>query len=155
MEREIFERVWDRVRGAQSRPPRRADPQRAALEGFIAGEGRDAAFYRALARRCSGDCRAEALRAARDEERHRKALGTEYYLLYGDSFLPRCSAPETAGVLSAARRAAVEEEKGAAAYRRAAGETQSPRLRALYESLARDEERHAAVFRRLVAQALR
>lgn len=156
MDTKRLERVWQQVRGESAAPVcTKEDREEQTLAAFLADEDRDRALYGALAARCAGPAGRTLARLRDDEARHWRALQREFFLLTGNSApAGRRKAERTAGVLSALRRAALRERQGADAYLRAAGETASPRLGALYRRLAGDEARHARELLALLEKAM-
>jgi rubrerythrin len=153
-----FDRVWMRVSEYASDPDysTHETPSNDAetLRSFIEGESKDLAFYMDLAGKCRTPGRTVINEIASDERRHLKKLQTEYFLLTGDSSVPRRSCPYTDGILSALRRAYIHETEGYSQYIKAAGETKIPRLEALYTELAADEKRHSEKIRKLIEIAI-
>lgn len=145
-----FEDVWSRVTGEK---PLRGGGDAETLRRLMDGEAEDAARYDELARRSRVAAR-ELREMSADEREHFRHLQVEYYLLTGDSYLPPESCPLIKGVLGAMRAAYVGELKGAEEYMKAAGETERPELRELYEAHAGDERGHAATLRRIITRAL-
>ncbi|MEG1789631.1 MAG: ferritin family protein [Oscillospiraceae bacterium] len=151
---ENFDRVWSRVTGEACRtaePPVHDDIP--TLREFINDEARDAGYYALLSRRMPGAART-LMCISRDERVHLRELQVEYFLLCGDSS-PTCeSCPLFCGTLKALRMAYGSECAGAAAYLKAAEETGSECLRALYREHAADETRHAEILRELISRVM-
>lgn len=102
MERERFERVWQRVQGAGS-----------AAERQLRGEAESVAFYGWLYERCPS-CRREAAALQREARRSLQALRREYFLKHGENWEePEPRLPE-GSVLGALRRQYGRELEGAA-----------------------------------------
>ena len=154
---EQFEHVWRRVRAASDSPSPPAPPRPddgEQLRQFIEAEAADAAFYSALARRCTGAGRAVLTRLCAQERCHLRQLQMEYFLLTGDSCTPPRACPVTGGVISALRMAYLDELEGTEQYLEAAARTASKPLQALYTQLAKEERQHAAALRGLIGRVL-
>lgn len=141
--------------------PRRAEPEDirclgpssavhgAELQEFILEELRDHRTYQALAQRAPGRSRQTLAGIAADEMRHAKRLSAAYFLISGVRYWPleRAACRNEGGWLNALRCRFLEEQKGEAAYRAAAGRTGDPCLRELYLELAEDENSHGWLLR--------
>ena len=173
---ETFARVWQRVTGRPDGPERPVPPparpapppvrpagrpprpqggdEAAQLRRMMDGEAEDDRFYRALAARAP-ERMARTLRAvAREERRHERRLNAAYFILTGR----RYRSPNHSGrrpvtrLTDGLREQYIAEQREAEAYRRAAGRTEDPALRRLYEELAQDESRHSQMMRSLLEQ---
>ncbi|MGM9521051.1 MAG: ferritin family protein [Oscillospiraceae bacterium] len=145
-------KVWERVSPPDSTGAPESAPDTAGwLRNFIDGEAADAAMYTLLALKTKGSSAERVLRRiAADERHHEKRLQTEYFMLTGDTWMPRTRQPSAPYLLAALRERYIEEQKGAENYESAAKKTEEPRLRAMLFELARDERRHALAIRSLV-----
>ena len=141
--------------------PRRAEPEDirclgpasavhgAELQEFILEELRDHRTYQALAQRAPGRSRQTLAGIAADEMRHAKRLSAAYFLISGVRYWPleRAVCRSEGGWLNSLRCRFLEEQKGEAVYRAAAGRTGDPCLRELYLELAEDENSHGWLLR--------
>lgn len=143
---EYFNEVWKRAAPAVAR---REDGELNVLRGFINAERSAVEFYSALRLKSR-----ETERIARDERRHLRELQAEHYLLCGDSLPPSGSCPLLRGGLSDLRQACLTEREAAQSYETAASECESPALRELYLSHARDEAEHAELLRKLLLRSI-
>jgi rubrerythrin len=154
-----FDRVWSRVSdaaaGREHSSHMTSNSDAETLKTFIEDESKDYAFYIDLAGKCRASGRTAIMRIASDERRHSKMLQTEYFLLTGDSCVPSRSCPYTDGVLSALRRAYMNEVEGSRKYKKAAQETKIPKLAELYSALSEEEKRHSEVIRELIERAIK
>lgn len=149
-----FEEVWQRVGGGP-------DPENAAvsdaapgeaerLRAFMVSAANAAVQYSSLARRFKSAASLLNLLAA-EERSHLRALSLEYYLLTGDTFIPKPGVPETDGLLSILRRAWQAEGRSEQSYLSASAI--SP-LGPLYRAHAENERRHRSLLRGLIARTL-
>lgn len=142
-----FEAVWQRVTN-----DRQACDVKSMLEAFIADEAADAAFYSALANRtASRNAQRRFVSLSRDESSHLKRLQGTYFLLTGDSFVPKHVRPNVpASLLEALRNRYIAERRGTAAYDDAASKVPDEDISGLFRQLAADERRHAGEITALV-----
>jgi len=128
----------------------------ATLERFIQNEFNGAESYAALARRCRRPDRARLFSAlAEDEREHVARLQTAYFLLTGESFMPKAEMSNEQLNMTTVRQKYLNELADEKAYKTAAEKTKNPRLRAVYEANARDEKRHADTLEKLIAEMMR
>ena len=124
------------------------------LMEFMDDEAMTCAFYKALAGRFTGPCRAALLKTAAEEKAHFKKLQVEYFLLTGDSYTPKKHTIDIDGPVSALRQAWLGEQKSAAGYMSASLDAKSSRLRDMFGDLSADETRHIEIMHRLIGLTL-
>ena len=146
-----FDRIWQRVQGAPSRPER---DDAAVLRRFLDGTAEAAAFEERLARRTAGVAR-QLQQLHRETLRRLHMLQTAYFLLTGDTYAPAESCPVQGGILTDLRKDYLRAQERAGQYRAAGTATDREALATLYEELAELEAAHAASLHRLFGQALR
>ncbi|MBQ2895442.1 MAG: hypothetical protein IJE26_01875 [Oscillospiraceae bacterium] len=127
MERETFERVWQRVQGRAG-----------MLERQLAEEAESVAFYRWLMERCPS-CRRETAALRREAEASLRALREEYFLRGGESWEPPLEQRRPPMVISALRQQYRQEQE------RAAGSTGALRV---------SREKRAAILRGLLLRLI-
>lgn len=127
-----------------------APGERERLRAFMVSAAGAAALYSSLARRFKGPS-AVLSRLAGEEREHLRALGLEYYLLTGDSFVPETGGSGGGRLLELLRWAWQAEGRSEASYLNAAAI--SP-LGPLYRRHAENERRHRETVRALIARAL-
>lgn len=142
-----FESVWQRVTNDS-----KSHDVKTMLEGFITNEAADAAFYSALAVRiASQSARRRFTALSRDENGHAKRLQSAYFLLTGNSFVPKYPRPNPPrSLLEALRLRYIAERNGAAKYDEAAARVSDGDIGKLFRQLAEDERRHAGEIKALV-----
>ena len=126
-----------------------------ALRRFLDDEVSDTQTYSRMAWEARGtDAEPIFLRAAADERRHARRLMTEHFILTGDTYAPTPKRGDETSLLASIRDRYIEERGGAAAYENAAGETEKPRLAAIYMEFSKDERRHAAAMLALIERLM-
>lgn len=153
--------VWKRVMPGFEEPPAvssadTGEGDEAVLQKFIQNEYNGAEGYAAMAKKCRRQDRACLFRALEaDEREHLARLQTAYFILTGESFIPKSGKAEGELNLSAVRESYLNELADEKAYMAAAEKTKNPRLRAVYETNARDEKRHADMLEKLLNGMMR
>ena len=141
--------------GHPAPPPPDGGREKEELERFLTEEERLGRRYDWLRRHAGPTLRREAQRALQEQKGRMQRLETEYYLRFGDSFLPRLRPePFGPGAVGELRRACLEEERGAEALRRAADRRDVP-ASGLYRRLAEEKEQLARRLRARIGQLLR
>ena len=148
--------VWLRVDASSPSEPADGELQDVlTLRRFIDDEESDMRAYLRLAKMaCGTPAAAVFIRTAADERRHAKRLMTEHFLLTGDTYAPNVKTPDDEPLLTSVRNRYIGEREGSAAYKKAAEETKTPRLSAIYSELAADERRHAAAMLCLIERLM-
>ncbi len=147
-----FEEVWRRVTGETEKEPDEA----ACLRGYMDDERADSAYYAAMAARCRG-VREKRLfsRLSAEEAGHLRRLQTAYFMLAGDTYVPRSGRVRIDSMLDALRARHAGETALAETYSRAALSAKNVKLKKLYSSLAADELRHASLLEDVIKNAMR
>ena len=128
MERESFERVWQRVQGAE-----------APLERQLREEAESAAFYSWLRRSCPS-CRSAAAAMERECRASLEKLRFEYFLVWGEAWMQPELPPPGGGVLTNLRQQ-YERERS--------------RAQGAVGALRASREKRAATLRNLLGRAIR
>lgn len=156
-----FDKIWERVTSVNGLTAAETQNIAAAadpieqLRPFIDREASDARFYLELARTCrNGAARCQLSDIAREEGDHLRKLQIEYFLLTGDTYVPKVSIAAIPSFLAALRKAYLSEERRAMDYDAAAQTAQNSRLAALYTELAAEEQRHQARIRDQITRIL-
>lgn len=155
--------VWSRVMAASANAPmpqarNASQPKRGTLTGdrlreLMQDEAQDAHTYRQLAARSQGSVRRTLEQISGDEQNHYRQLGAVSYLETGRR--PVMERPHGAppGTVAEALRAQYPKElEGAETYHRMA-ETAGP-YAAVFHEMGNDEERHARMIIKLLAEML-
>ena len=123
------------------------------LEEYIRDEAHSAELYAGLSTRCGGKYR-ETLRAmSGDEERHLRAMQTEYFLLTGSSIA--LSAEKQEGqVVELLRGAWIGDGRAAEANEREVGLCPAEEGKRLFLSQSADERRHREKLKQILANML-
>lgn len=108
----------------------------AQLRAFMDGEAADAALYRRLAPRCSGEAARRLGAMAAEARRSCTRLGDRYAMLTGVRYRADVPCPDIYSAPEALRAQYFTEAERARAYLDAGKETGNPDLSALYERLA-------------------
>ena len=145
MTQEAFDRLWQRVQGAEQAPTRRNDM--GTLRGFLDETAQAFALERRLQMRC-----AELSPLCRETFSRLRRLRAAYYLQTGERHCP----PETCllrgGLLPDLRADCLACRARAGRY--AAAQTAPDDLRALYEALSAEERTHAERLTELLCRLL-
>ena len=146
MTQEAFDRLWQRVQGGEAAPKPRseADTLRRLSD--------DTAQALALERRLQGRCAALAPLCRETASRLRR-LRAAYYLETGECCCPPETCSVRGGLLPSLRADCLAARARAGQYAAAAQEA-GAELRALYETLAVEEQTHAARLAALLCRLL-
>ena len=146
MTQEAFDRLWQRVQGGETAPKPRseADTLRRLSD--------DTAQALALERRLQGRCAALAPLCRETASRLRR-LRAAYYLETGECCCPPETCSVRGGLLPALRSDCLAARARAGQYT-AAAQGANDELRALYETLAVEEQTHAARLASLLCRLL-
>lgn len=155
--------VWSRVMAASASAPMpqsraAAQPKGGTLtedriRDLMQDEARDAHTYRQLAARSQGNVRRQLEQISGDEQNHYRQLGAVGYLETGRRLTTERPQGAPSGTVAEALRAQYPKElEGAETYHRMA-ETAGP-YAAVFHELGNDEERHARMIIRMLAELL-
>lgn len=131
-----FDEVWGRVTGSE---PSEAE----TLKTLMECEYTDWYIYSALAKKYTGELRTRFTEMAKDEQRHFRMLSARYYILTGQKYTvknPKMSTYSSIPELLMLRHKT--ECEASAGYLKAANETTTADICALYRANAADEEKH-------------
>ncbi len=150
-----FSTVWERVADSkgQEKAVDKVAGDREVLEQLIAREYESEMFYRALAQ-IAKSARAVLNRIANEEKSHASALQIEYYLLYGDTYVPKMCHLKKYTALKSLRTAYLAELEDERRYLQEASHTKNETLAILYNKHAREEVAQAYVLRDIISAAL-
>ena len=146
MTQETFDRLWQRVQGAEQAPPRQN--QTDALCRFLDETAQSLALERRLQARC-----AEMLPLCRDTFSRLRRLRAAYYLHTGERHCPPETCPVRGGILPELRADCLAARARAGRYA-AEAKTAPGDLSALYETLSAEEQTHAERLAALLCRLL-
>ena len=146
MTQEVFDRLWQRVQGAEAVLPRRNDTD--TLRGFLDETAQALALERRLQVRC-----AELSLLCRETFSRLRRLRAAYYLQTGERHCPPETCSVRGGLLPDLRADCLASRARAGRYS-AAAETAPDDLRALYETLSVEEQTHAERLAALLCRLL-
>ena len=146
MTQEAFDRLWQRVQGGEAAPKPRseADTLRRLSD--------DTAQALALERRLQGQC-AALVPLCRETASRLRRLRAAYYLETGECCCPPETCSVRGGLLPSLRADCLAARARAGQYA-AAAQGANAELRALYETLAAEEQTHAARLAALLCRLL-
>ena len=132
-----FDEVWGRVTGNES-----SDTE--ALKTMMEYEYTDWYTYSALAKKYTGELRTRFTEMAKDEQRHFRMLSARYYILTGLKYtVKNPKMPSYSSIHELLMLRYKTECEASAGYLKAANETATADICALYRANAADEEKHA------------
>ena len=143
-----FDEVWGRVTGTES-----SDSE--TLKTMMEYEYTDWYIYSTLAKKYTGELRTRFLEMAKDEQRHFRILNARYYMLTGHKHTAK--KPETPAYSSVSELLRIRyktECEASSGYLKAADETHTADICALYRANAADEEKHARTVLLLLGNAI-
>ena len=143
-----FDEVWGRVTGNE---PSDSDTLKIMMEY----EYTDWYIYSTLAKKHTGELRTRFLEMAKDEQRHFRMLNARYYMLTGHKHTAK--KPENLVYSSVSELLLIRyktEREASSGYLRAADETRTADICALYRANAADEEKHARILLYLLGNAI-
>ena len=146
MTQEAFDRLWQRVQGAEPSPPRRNDAD--TLRGFLDETAQAFTLERRLQMRC-----AELSPICRETVSRLRRLRAAYYLQTGERHCPPETCSVRGGLLPDLRADCLAARTRAGRYS-AAAKAAPDDLRALYETLAAEERTHAGRLTELLCRLL-
>ena len=146
MTQEAFDRLWQRVQGAEAVSPRGNDTD--TLRAFLDETAQAFALERRLQMRC-----AELSPLCRETFSRLRRLRAAYYLQTGERHCPPDTCPVRGGLLPDLRVDCLASRALAGRYA-AAAQTAPDNLRALYETLSTEEQTHAERITELLCRLL-
>ena len=146
MTQEAFDRLWQRVQGAEPCPLCRNDAD--TLRGFLDETAQAFALERRLQMRC-----AELSPLCRETFSRLRRLRAAYYLQTGERHCPPETCPVRGGLLPDLRADCLACRARAGRYA-AAAETAPDNLHALYETLSAEEQTHVERLTELLCRLL-
>ena len=146
MTQEAFDRLWQRVQGAEAALPRRNNPD--TLRAFLDETAQAFALERRLQMRC-----AELQPICRETFSRLRRLRAAYYLQTGERHCPPETCSVRGGLLPDLRADCLAARARAGRYA-AAAKTAPDDLRALYEALSAEEQAHAERLAELLCRLL-
>jgi len=146
MTQETFDRLWQRVQGAESAPPRQNPSD--ALRCFLDDTAQSLALERRLQSRC-----ADFAPLCRETRSRLRRLLAAYYLQTGERYCPPETCPVRGGILPELRTDCLASRARAERYT-AAAESAPDDLAALYETLSSEEQTHSERLAALLCRLL-
>ena len=146
MTQEAFDRLWQRVQGAETVPPRpdHADTLRRFLD--------ETAQALALERRLQASC-AELSPLCRESFSRLRRLRAAFYLQTGERHCPPATCPVRSGLLPDLRADCLASRARAGRYA-AAAQSAPEELQPLYETLSAEEQTHSERLAALLCRLL-
>jgi len=136
-----FETVWDRV--MQDKVPEKPMDEASRLRFFMDKEAEAAAYYQALAQKCTLRKNANAFMAmSGDEQKHLRMLQSAFFLLTGDSYRPKKPVVKQQGMLAMLRSRHQSEIKSAEGYETASADTRITNISQICKSFVPEERAH-------------
>lgn len=94
------------------------------------------------------------VRTKKELYHHMAVLEREYFLLTGDTYYPEERASAPGSLISLLRNVYIRSENAVETFKKAAQDTDSPHLRAVYSDIAADSRRMAVRLRAIVSRMM-
>lgn len=146
MTQETFDRLWQRVQGAEAAPPRQNPSD--ALRRFLDDTAQSLALERRLQSRCG-----DFMPLCRETRSRLRRLLAAYYLQTGERYCPPETCPVRGGLLRDLRADCLAARARAERYA-AAAQSAPDDLAVLYETLSSEEQTHSERLAALLCRLL-